>query len=327
MRFSDPGNNGPREYALEIRVPISPTPDFFLRTHFLAASLRRLEERIGSFILVVCVGGDVEPVDLYEAQPWSKSYPIVWHWVDREKFRHDGYWETSRAIFRQPVLGRNVICADADVIFVREFLSLLRELEAEPAVAGVIAHAPPIRGPELAQLWPRLCRSYAVPEPPAIHEYTGWSFMTGDRMTPIYYNFGMVMMPGPFMEALSGEIESADNFVNSTLETFFRFQIALTLAIQKLNLPTRALPLRYNFPNDSRFEHKYPEELEQVRILHYLRCEIVHREKDFADLSGIEALIARKDLQGSNEVLRKTLAELYPRVASEEAPRIRQVTP
>src|SRR5262249_11708380 len=320
-------NNVPREYALEIRIPISATPDFFLRIHFLAASLRRLEARIGSFILVVCVGGDVEPVDLYEGQPWSKSYPIAWRWVDREKFRRDSYWETSRAIFRQPVLGRIVICADADVIFVRGFLPLLRELEAEPAVAGVIAHAPPIRGPELAQFWSRLSQGYGVPEPPAIHEYTGWSFMTSDRMTPVYYNFGMVMVPGRLMEALGVEIEPADNFVRSTLESFFRFQIALTLAIQKLNLPTRALPLRYNFPNDPKFDRKYSEELEQVRILHYLRCEIVHREKDFADLSGVEALIARKDLQGSNEVLRKTLELLYPRVASEEAACVRQVTP
>jgi len=304
---------------LEVRVPISPTPDFFRRIHFMAASLRRLERSLGSYLLVVSVGGDVEPEDLYQSQPWSKEYAVVWHWADRKKFRCDGYWETSHEIFRQPVRGRMIMCADADVIFVRAFAELLRELESAPAVAGVIAHAPPIRGPELAEFWPRLCENYGVPVPPPIHEYTGWSFMTADRMTPVYYNFGMVLMPARFMEVLSAEIEPADKFVNSTLETFFRFQIALTLAIQRTNLPTRALPLRYNFPNDPQFDQKYPDELKQIRILHYLRCEIVHRENDFFDLSRVAELVARRSLVGSNETFRTIVAELYPRVAAEES--------
>jgi hypothetical protein len=303
---------------LEVRVPISPTPDFFRRIHFMAASLRRLEETIGTHALVVCVGGDIVPEDLYETQPWSKNYPILWHWADREKFRRDSYWETSREIFRQPIRGRIVMCADADVIFVSDFSDLLRELRAAPAIAGVIAHAPPVRGPELAQLWSRLAQAYGVPIPPAIHEYTGWNFMTAERMTPVYYNFGMVVMPAALMQTLSAEMEPADNFVNATIETFFRFQIALTLAIQKTNLPSRALPLRYNFPNDPRFDRRYPHELEQVCILHYLRCDVVHRENDFADLAKVAGLIGRRDMAGSDEVLRRTLAELYPIVAKEE---------
>jgi hypothetical protein len=313
--------------SLEIRIPISPTPDFFRRIHFMAASLRRLEDLIGSYLLVVCAGADMEPEDLYETQPWSKSYPIIWRWADREKFRRDNYWETSREIFRQPISGRAVICADADVIFVREFSQLLLELELNPVIAGVIAHSPPIRGPELAGLWPRLCRGYGVSLPPSIHEYTGWSFMTKDRMTPVYYNFGMVLMPGNLMEVLAPEMEAADDFVNKTLETFFRFQIALTLAIQKTNLPTRALPLRYNFPNDPQFDRKYPEELREVRILHYLRCEIVHREKDFSDLDAVKSLVNRTDLVGSNEVLRQTLALLYPQVEMEEQAIVTQAAP
>ena len=310
-------NNGTAE--LEVRVPISPTPDFFWRIHFMAASLRRLEASLGSYLLVVCVGGDVEPEDLYETQPWSKEYPIIWRWADREKFRRYNYWETSQETFRQPVRGRMVMCADADVIFVRDFSGLLRELEEAPAITGVIAHAPPIRGPELMDLWPRLCRSYGVPVPPSIHEYTGWSFMTADRMTPVYYNFGMVLMPAQFMEVLNAEMEPANNFVHANLDTFFRFQIGLTLAIQKAGLPTRALPLRYNFPNDPQFDQKYPDELTQIRILHYLRCEIVHRERDFTDLRNIAGLIARTDLASSNEILRETVAALYPVVATEES--------
>jgi len=126
------------------------------------------------------------------------------------------------------------------------------------------------------------------------------------------------MIPAHFMEGLSAELEPADRFVNSTIDTFFRFQIALTLAIQKLGLPTRALPLRYNFPNDPQFDQKYPEELMNLRILHYLRCEIVHRKRDFANLEACARLSTRTDLRGSNEVLRQIVAELLPVVTNEE---------
>ena len=85
-------------HLLEVRVPISPTPDFFRRVHFMAASLRQIGGALANHEFVIYVGGDVEPIDLYKAQPWSANYPITWHWVDREKFHSDGYWETSREI-------------------------------------------------------------------------------------------------------------------------------------------------------------------------------------------------------------------------------------
>jgi hypothetical protein len=308
-------------HRLEIRVPISPTPDFLRRIHFMAASLRKIGGVLADHQFVICVGGDEEPRDLGEDLSWSKNYPITWRWADRERFRRDSYWETSREIFRQPAHGRFVMCADADIIFVRDFSDLLENLERSPAVAGVIAHAPPVRDIASGELWERLCREYGVPVPPSIHEYTGWNFMVNapqHRYTPAYFNFGMVIAPMEIMNKIDKEIGVADEFVNKRLATFFRFQIALTLAIQKCGLTSRALPLRYNFPNDPGFDRKYPDELAQVRILHYLRCEIVHRENDFADLKRVAALIQRRDLQGSNEALRNCLEELYPTVKGEE---------
>jgi hypothetical protein len=308
---------------LEIRVPISPTPDFFRRVHFMAASVRQIGGALADHEFVVCVGGDEEPVDLSERLPWSKNYPITWRWVDRERFRADNYWETSREIFRRPARGKLVMCADADVLFVRDFSELLDNLQESPAVAGVIAHAPPF--PKPSEMWEQLCSDYGVSVPPSIHEHTGWGFMvkaTEHRYTPVYFNFGMVIAPAEMMNAIGEEIIAADDLVTTHLTTFFRFQIALTLAIQKKNLPSRALPLRYNFPNDPRFDRKYPDELAHVRILHYLRCEIVHRENDFTDLEKVAALIRRRDLQGTNEVFRKRLHELYPVVAAEEQPAI-----
>lgn len=303
---------------LEVRVSISPVPDFFRRIHFMAASLRRLKPSLGSYLLVICVGADVEPEDLYETQPWSKEYPIVWRWADREKFQRDSYWETSRDAFRQPTRARMVMFADADLLFVRPFAELLGEADGARVVAGVIAHAPPPHGLSLGELWPKLCREYGVPLPEPVHEYTGWNFMTEERFAPVYFNFGMVLASASAMETLGAEILAADDFVSANFDTFFRHQIALTLAIQKTGVQTRVLPLRYNFPNDPQFDRNYPQELEQIRILHYLRGEIVHRERDFADLRSVAALMARTDLAGSNAILRETIAALYPLVKQEE---------
>jgi hypothetical protein len=307
---------------LEIRVPISPTPDFFRRVHFMAASLRRIGGVLADHEFVVCVGGDEEPDDLYERVPWSKNYPIIWRWADRERFRQDGYWETCREICRQPARGGYLMYADADVIFVRDFSDLLDDLDRSPAVAGVIAHAPPFGKTLPMEIWEKLFKDYGITTPPSIHEHTGWGFMVNapeHRYTPVYFNFAMVLAPAEIMNQISAEIVTAEDFVNRSLTTFFRFQIALTLTIQKKSLPSRALPLRYNFPNDPGFDQKYPDELADVRVLHYLRCETVHRENDFADLERVAALIRRRDLEGSNEILRRRLEELYPTVAQEES--------
>ena len=307
---------------LEVRVAISPTPDFFCRIHFMAASLEQLRSAIGDYELVICVGGDEEPRDLSEHLPWSKNYPIIWRWADRERFRKDSYWETAREVFRQPARARHIMCADADVIFVHDFSDLLDDLERSPAFAGVIAHAPPFPKLPPSEIWEKLCADYGVCVPPSIHEHTGWGFMVKapeHRYTPVYFNFGMVIAPAALMDKVGEEIIDADHFVSERVTTFFRFQIALTLAMQKQRLASLALPLRYNFPNDPRFDRAYPDELTNVRALHYLRCEIVHRENDFADLERVAAIIRRRDLVGSNEVLRKRLEELYPMVAAEES--------
>ena len=307
---------------LEIRVPISPTPHFFRRIHFMAASLRRLRGALADHEIVVFVGADEAARNLSEALPWSRKYPISWHWADREAFCRDGYWETSREVFRHATRARFVMCVDADVIFVRDFSELLTSLADSPAVAGVIAHASPFRNCVPSQMWQRLADAYGVSLQDASYEHTGWGFMATHpdyRYTPAYFNFGMVLAPREMMAKISADIAAADEVVIKNLDTFFRFQIALTLAIQKHQLPVCALPLRYNFPNDHRFEQKYPEELRDIRILHYLRCGIVHREKDFDSLDRVAALIRRADLQGSNEVLRRCLNDLYPTIAKEES--------
>jgi hypothetical protein len=61
---------------LEIHVPISPTPNFFNRIHYLAASLRDAGGLAAESLIVVTVGEDQDPVDLAAQLPWARKYPI-----------------------------------------------------------------------------------------------------------------------------------------------------------------------------------------------------------------------------------------------------------
>lgn len=309
---------------IEVRVVISPTPFFFRRVHFLAASLKTLAD-MGPYEITVAVGEDVEPYNLYAAQPWSQRYPLTWRWVDREAFRRDSYWETSREVFRQHGAARFVMHMDADCIFIRSVRPLLDELERHPALAGVIAHSPAFaigEHPETPnESWRRLFDLYGVPQAPPIHETTGWGILTDDperRFTPPYFNFGMIVGPYELMDKLNLDMIQADLFAAEHVKTNKRFQIGLTLAIQKHRIPVRILPFRYNFANDPRFDERYADELARIRVLHYTRKKIVNRDRDFESLEAVEAFLARTDLTGSNEVLRRKIAKLYPMVREEE---------
>jgi hypothetical protein len=313
---------------LEIRVPISPTPFFFRRVHFLAASLRRLGGALAEHEFTVCVGGDVDPYNLYEALPWSTRYPLTWRWVSREAFQRDSYWETSHDIFRQHGRARFVVCADADVIFVRSFSGLLAELEESPAVAGVIAHGTPFidkprPNPYVppADRWRQLYEGYGLAPAPVIHEHTGWQQTSNDpidRLSAPYFNFGMVVAPFAMMDKISAEMPAADAYARGAVKGNKSFQLALTLAIQKHALPVRVLPFRFNFVNDPFFDELYPEELENVTVLHYARRDTVNRDIIFNSIDNVAEFVRRRDLVGSNEALRRLIDELYPIVAEEE---------
>src|SRR5204862_6104539 len=65
----------------------------------------------------------------------------------------------------------------------------------------------------------------------------------------------------------------------------------------------------YNFPNDELAEARFPEELENVTIFHYLRTDRFDRQQIFASAEGYREFLGI-DLAGSNKVFRSRVAEL-----------------
>ena len=311
--------------GVEFRIAISPYPALLRRVHFIAASLKQLGGPGIDHEIVVCVGEDVEPYNLYESEPWSTLYPLTWRWAPREAFQRDGYWENARELFRQHGRRKYVAFINNDILFTRDFSDLISQLDASPAVAGVIAHRQPFGSPKEppSVIWSRLFDGYGVTPAPLIYEHPGWNLLPGDdnpndRLAPVYYNFAFVIAPYQMADKISGDMIAADRFAAANITTNKSFQVGLTLCIQKHGLPAISIPHRYNFPNDPLFEKKFPKELEDVRMIHYTDRSVVHRDKDLQSLGAVAALIARRDLTGSNEILRRHMEKLYPIVAEEE---------
>ena len=307
----------------EVRIPIGPTEPFIRRIHLIAASLRHLGPTMANHEIVVSVGEDVEPYNLYERYPWSQIYPITWRWVNREAYRQRSYWETYLDVFRQHPRADYVVRLDADALVIRDFAALFQQLEQRPAVAGMISWLPPFsKHPESPEeMWRKMFDGYGVPRAPLVHEHTAWELLTHDpkdRYGPPYFNYGFLAAPYSLFDKLCVEVEPADRFTSANMRGNKRTQIAVALALQKHGLDSLILPVRYNFPNWDIFDAKYPEELENVHVIHYPRRDIVDRDRDFQNLGALAALIDRKDLTGSNEILRQRLEELYPAIEEEE---------
>jgi len=321
---------------LEVRTTISPTPFFFRRIHFMAASLREVCGTQMNHELVVSVGGGDGTENFYRSQPWSSCYPLIWRQVPVEAYARLGYRATNRDRAAHMSRAEFVMMADADVIFLRDFSGLLRELEAAPAICGVMAHAspfaaPPKLMPALAgripetptqeDYWRLLTGHYGVPDLKPEYEYSGWQVMNHNpdfRYAPAYFNGGMVLGPSALMEKMCELYASAEEAVDDVMDTYFRPQLARTLAIHKAGLPVRSLPVKFNFPNDSGFDVRYADQIDQIQVLQYLRREIIDRDRDFMDQAGVDRLLSRRDLAGSNEALRKRIAELRDVVFAEE---------
>lgn len=302
-----------RRPALEVRIPISPRPDYFNRVRVIAASIREFypDARIR-----VTVGSPERARDLHEELPWSAALGIDWHWITADEFlewkdTEHPYIATMMERFRPPFHAQRVLMLDADVLAVRRF----DELFEGEAVKGIMAHASPFRRePHSHQaVWEQLFRGYGLEVPAFDCEVSGWGtmeFAPELRYSPPYMNTGVLFASPQLLERLYDPYMAALRFVRTQMDSYFFEQIALTLAAAKAGIPIQLLTLRYNYPNQSEFDAAHPAELADVRLLHFLRTDAVHRERDFGSLEATRALIARRDLRGSNEIFRARVSAI-----------------
>lgn len=303
------------ERSLEVRIPISPRADYFNRIRIIAQSIR---EFYPAARIRVTVGAEAEPCDLSSELPWSEGLGVRWHWVGEDDFRRwngtqHPYIATMMERFQPPFSTDFVVMLDADIVAVRRFDELF---DGAQSIKGMMAHVTPFLDAHAAT-WETLYAGYGLPKPEFNAEVSGWRAMEADprrRYSPPYFNTGVLFAPTPLLEKLYEPYMDALQYVRSRMDTYFFEQIALTLAAAKAGIPLEPLPLRYNYPNQVEFDARHPGELVNIRLLHFLRTEVVHRDRDFETPDAIRGLIARRGLFGSNEVLRDRIAGIVEKI-------------
>jgi hypothetical protein len=318
-----------RKHFIEVHVPISPRDFFFFRVRYLAKSLRCLGGDFADSKIVVTVGDLAPAIDLDRLLPWARDEGIEWRWVNNDLFVkwHDSgnpYIATMMDRFRTGFQSEYVIIADADIIFL-EPSALFSLIKGGLDVGGVMAHVPPFAiGAELSHTdwWNRLFDAFDLPQPILEFEHSGWGIMFDhkpSRYSPAYFNSGMIIGTGEAMNRMAPLAMPALNAVRSVMDTFFFDQIAFTLMMYKAKINKRLIPLRFNFPNQSEFEQTYRNDAEAISVLHYLRTEVVDRDRIFASHEAIQSFMARQDLVGSNEKLRCRVAAINRMLTSDQA--------
>ena len=103
------------------------------------------------------------------------------------------------------------------------------------------------------------------------------------------------------------------------IETPFRCQLALTLAILRLGIPWQPLAMRYNYPNDQPIASHYVNDLADVRLFHYLRVAAIDKSRDFVSSEAVGAMLARADLDGVNREMMRHLRPVHAAVLADPA--------
>lgn len=307
----------PAEHSCEIHVPISPTPSFVTRVRYLAASVRRFGGTVADAPVIVTVGGD-DPFDLARRYPWSRELGIEWRWVEEPLWREHGPAATAIQRFRYDIEAPTALMLDADTLVIAPIDELVTEVAGERSVAGVAAHVSPFVAEEEGQaLWDAVFREAGLPRPAMTCEHSGWQAMEFDpdrRFCPPYFNLGVVLASRETMATLGRSILADMEAVQRVRSTFFRCQLALTLAIVRSGISWRQLPLRFNFPNDLRFLPRNQRELQDARIIHYLREDQLNRDGDFRSPDTVSALLSRDRMHLVNARFCEALREVHEHV-------------
>ena len=209
------------------------------------------------------------------------------------------------------------ILIDADTLPLRAIpAEVLTSVKESGAIHGVIAHFPPPLhhegdpvegGPTSADdVWPVLADRLLGRELPTPWEYT---LMRPSTPAPFYINHGVVAGTPDALAGLNRAIQNIRPQLRKILDNDFADQIAIPLGVVAEGLPARALPMRFNFPNDPRADELYPDELANVVIMHYLRTAEFDRHIVFHDAAAFDDFMRRR-LDGSKQVFRERVREL-----------------
>lgn len=295
---------------LEFLLCGSPTDAFFSQMAFFRFCLDSLRGEEAAARLV-CVFGDHSAPEI--PSRWRAAFErIEVHWAHEPGAAnpHHVAQHNHRFDLLDPNADLSILC-DADVAVLAPVAPMAEELVAAQALGGVIAHYHfPWEGRErnAGQDWRDISQAVLGREIDRPNRYT---LLEPDHPSeaPFYINYGMFAGPPKLLADFHAHDLTLRPKVAARLGEWWAPQVSLSLTCADLGLPTRALPMRYNFANDPRADRLYPEEMSQIVFLHYLRGEAFQREMIFADTGAFDRLL-NDPMSGSNAVFQRFVAQI-----------------
>jgi hypothetical protein len=190
---------------------------------------------------------------------------------------------------------------------------------------GLIAHVSPFldyRQHDGDTWWGRVFARAGLGPPRLCCEHTSHGVLFHDeraRRCPPYFNLGVLAAPAELMNAVGQTIYQEMDHVTASVETGYRCQIGLTLALHRQRVPWDLLRVRYNCPNLPAVAEHWPREVENVRLFHYLGQNAFRKQTAFADGEHIEAFLRRTDLEPINQRLQEYVRQIHVDAAREAA--------
>jgi hypothetical protein len=300
-------------------IPASPTDGFLGQI----AMFRRSLDMLGGIYeqaRVVAVLGDDEVHQLPER--WRSLLPrVVLHHVPADMYRTHGYRAQTWARWGLVPPDCDIaVFADADTLPLRPVDDLLERLVRTPGVAGTIAHYPFPQHPghDPGSTWRALARELIGRDLDLTYTYalSAPEDPVGRRLCPFYLNFGFVLVSRPLVDRIAATFQAlATRLAGLLADPYFAGQVALTLTVHAHHVARHAVGLRYNFPNDRRAEMLHPDELADIRVVHYLRTHRFDRQRIFASQDAFDDFL-RLELDGSDrrfqDRVREITAARYP---------------
>ena len=304
---------------VEFLIAGSPTHAFLsqiaaLKRSILARRWDRWQPEIRCFL-----GG---PVDWNAMQRWAPHIDGVdIELLATSRFAEEGLFAQIER--RMDAASRNVgvhVLMDADTWVAGDLEDLLRNLGDLPCVAGCIAHYGFPTGSGHARMddWNTLASDVIRKSLSFEHEYAliDRDAPESERKTPFYVNAGAVFITERALTKIYRTyLPIRKTLARRLANPYFAGQVALALSVAATNTSSIALPMRFNLPNDERAAFLYPDEVNDVRIVHYLRTDHFDRHAIFASEANYLAFLDL-DMAGIDRVfqdsVRQTLGATYP---------------
>ncbi|MCV2891184.1 hypothetical protein [Ruegeria aquimaris] len=271
---------------------------------------------------LVAVFGDPETEELPERwKPYFEGIEVAWAYSASGDPVAEGYAAQHLKRFEliRPDCDLAFLC-DADVAPIRPFREMALDLMARSALGGVIAHFHfPLEGRKLKDRlpdvdWPRIAQEILGHDIKRPYRYTLTPLHTPPQ-APFYINYGVLAGPPKSLGAFCRAAADIREALHACVGPWWGPQVEVPLAADRAGLETRALPMRYNFPNDPRADTLYPDDLEEIVFLHYLRQNLFRRDRIFASRDEFDRFMGLA-LTGSNAVfqahVRAVTAGHYP---------------